>query len=205
MDPLRDPYADPLAELERLTETVPLSSPVPLDPIDAVLSELERSIEQPPVPELDAFADPLGQMLDQIESSIDGTGIEEHQVKPDLLLDQVEMATKHQAFPPEDVSPGLDGALPADGGGRSMPVGRSESPPGIDISDERARHGRRNESGYSRRTHGARAGTRWQGNLAYCTLQRDWVDVEECRECPDFESEDIDDEERCRYAADDDG
>jgi len=201
MNPLSDPLGfDALEQTEQVTEIVPLDSPIPLDPLDAMLAGLERSIEQPPVPELDQFADPLARTLDRVEASVERPRYGMPQFESPSLLDLIEMQAEHQVVPPEsspaDFDPGpheVESRRPLSGSGGSLPPGMGGPVP------ERPR-GR----DYIHRPSGSGSGIRAQTTMVYCTLRQEWVDAGECRECPDFEPVDNvagDDEEHCRHAS----
>jgi len=202
MNPLFDPIGfDPLEQIERSAELVPVDSTMPVDLLDVISARLEESIEQPPIPEFDAFADPLARTLDRVEASVEGPRCGMPQFGPDPLLDQAEMDTERQVTSPES------GATNSESDPRSAEKHRPLT--GLWSGDHQdmahpARERPRSRD-YIRRPSGSGSGIRAPTTMVYCTLRQEWVDVGECRECPDFEPADVsagDDEEYCRHAWD---
>lgn len=194
MNPLFDALGfDPLEQIEQAAELLPLNSAIPLDPLGAMLDALESHIEQPPAPELDVFADPLARTLDQVESSAEGRGYGEPQLGGDPVhpvLDHMETETERQVIPPEAVPSHVDFGHPVAEGAGPPPVTGGGFPAGMGGSDVGPAPRGGNGPAYVYRPHGGRTGARMQADAVFCSLSRRWVDAEECRECPDFEPED---------------
>jgi hypothetical protein len=207
MNPLRDPFGfDRLEQAERVTEQVPLDCAIPADPLDAMLSRLESSIEQPLAPELDVFADPLAGTLDQIESSIEGDRHAESHLGLDPLLAQIEMETERQVIQPEAEPLDAASGLPPAASGRPQPLVGGGRPPGLRKPEVGLAHTGRGSRRYAYRPSGSGSGFRRQTARVHCALWGEWVYAEECRECTDFEPTNEsagDDEEHCRFASDD--
>ncbi len=208
MNPLHDPLGcDPLEQVGRAVELPPLDTPIPLDPLDAMLDRLEDSMEQPPMPGLDVFADPLARALDQVESSLEYQRFDDLGLDADPLhsvLDRIEAETEHAAgrSGPGCWGPDPDGPDPGSGALVAM---EGDSPPGMACSELGMGIAGGSDPDYVYRSHGTRAGVRRQSNIVYCTVRCECVDTEACRECADFEPADEcagDDEEYCLYASD---
>lgn len=182
-------------------------------PIQDPLDDLERSIEQPVLPGMDAYIEPLARSLDQVECNIES----QHTSGPDLpfqlsdplhgVLDQLESVIEQEIVPgsksksseieenPQPLT--QEDSIP------QMKAGPMSKPPVL------------NTEGLSfikkyphpiRRMGGGRTGIRNDGggSECYCYLHEGWIRAEDCQSCADFEqteNQTDEGEEYCRHSS----
>ncbi len=184
-----------------------LARGLPVDPLDRALDQLEASVERQYRLGDRAFQDPIADMLDRLEISIEGRQ-PDGQPKEEWLPDLLRLFSMKGAVigdgdggTPVAETPIVLGSESSPGESRDAALPQLRLPSGAGRPEGRGRGGRRQGSNPlpARRVIGRNTGLRHTGSdpNQYCRLREAWVSVDECASCTQFERAEEGQDDQC--------